>query len=399
MTTAAPTPAEVHVTPERIMQFAWGYSIPLVLEAAIRHRVFDVLDSGPMNLDALAQATGASRRGLTAIVNVLVGLDFLSKDAQENFALTAESSAFLVTTKPSFMGGIIRHTSEQLLPSWLKLNEVVATGKPVHSVNEEKQGGEFFHDFVLDIFPMSYAPAQALAAHMDYASAGPVSVLDLAAGSGVWGIAQAQAGPQVRVTALDWPEVIDITKKTVAKFGLSDRYTFVEGDLASADFGSGHNLATLGHILHSEGAARSRALLDKVFARARSRRHHRHPGVPRQRRPHRPPQRPHLRRQHAGEHRRRRHLLLRRDQLVAHRSRLRRPPHPRRPRPVAAHPRYQTLTTGNLDSPRPSRAPSCRLFSGDRVGDHERVPRRGTSLLVPNEANRICGLQPLRLPG
>jgi ubiquinone/menaquinone biosynthesis C-methylase UbiE len=265
MTTTAPTPAQVHVTPERIMQFAWGYSIPLVLEAAIRHRVFDVLDSGPMSLDALAQATGASRRGLAAIANVLVGLDFLSKDEQGNFALTAESSAFLVTTKPSFMGGIIRHTSEQLLPSWLKLNEVVATGKPVTSVNQENQGGAFFHEFVVDIFPMSYAPAQALAAHMDYASAGPVSVLDLAAGSGVWGIAQAQAGPDVRVTALDWPEVIDITKKTVGKFGLSDRYTFVEGDLASADFGAGHNLATLGHILHSEGEARSRALLDKVF--------------------------------------------------------------------------------------------------------------------------------------
>src|ERR1700751_760191 len=35
------------VTPERIMQFAWGPTPPLILEAAIRHGVFDVLDSGP----------------------------------------------------------------------------------------------------------------------------------------------------------------------------------------------------------------------------------------------------------------------------------------------------------------------------------------------------------------
>jgi SAM-dependent methyltransferase len=265
-TTAAPTVPDVHVTPERIMQFAWGYSIPLVLEAAIRHRVFDVLDSGSMNLEALAQATGTSRRGLAAICNVLVGLNFLSKDAAESYSLTAESSAFLVTTKPSFMGGIIRHTSEQLLPSWLKLNEVVATGKPVHAVNQENQGGEFFHEFVVDIFPMSYAPAQALAAHLDLASAGKVSVLDLAAGSGVWGIAQAQSRTEVSVTAVDWPEVIDVTKKTVARFGLSDRFTFVEGDIATADFGTGHNLATLGHILHSEGEARSRSLIDRVFS-------------------------------------------------------------------------------------------------------------------------------------
>lgn len=32
-----------------------------------------------------------------------------------------------------------------------------------------------------------------------------------------------------------------------------------------ADFGTGHNLATLGHILHSEGRERSQALLRKTF--------------------------------------------------------------------------------------------------------------------------------------
>jgi ubiquinone/menaquinone biosynthesis C-methylase UbiE len=248
------------------MQLAWGYAPPLVMEAAIRHRVFDALDSGPMSMDELQRATGVSRRGLGAIVNVLVGLNFLAKDPHDHISLTAESSAFLVSTKPEFFGGVIRHTSEHLLPKWLKLNEVVASGKPVRAVNQEEEGGTFFHEFVADIFPMSYAPAQALAAHLDLASGGPARVLDLAAGSGVWGIALAKGAEQVRVTAVDWPEVIDVTKRTVAKFGLTDRYTFVEGDLLSADFGSGHNVATLGHILHSEGERRSKDLLAKTFA-------------------------------------------------------------------------------------------------------------------------------------
>ena len=39
--------SQPQVTPERIMQFVWGYAPPLILEAAIRHRVFDVLDDGP----------------------------------------------------------------------------------------------------------------------------------------------------------------------------------------------------------------------------------------------------------------------------------------------------------------------------------------------------------------
>lgn len=254
------------VTPERILQFAWGYVPPLVLEAAIRNRVFDVLDGGPKTLSEVQTATGASSRGLSAIMNALVGLEFLAKDAQGRYSLTAESAAFLVSTKPSFMGGMIRHGSEDLIPKWLHLTEIVKSGKPANSVNQEGAGAEFFQNFVSDIFPTSYPSAQALAKELNFGEGGqPVRVLDLAAGSGVWGIALAQSSPRVRVTAVDWAVVLPVTRKTVEKFHLSDRFSFVEGDLLSADFGKDHNVATLGHILHSEGEERSRKLLAKVF--------------------------------------------------------------------------------------------------------------------------------------
>jgi len=257
--------ASAPLTPERIFQFAWGYAPPLVLEAAIRHRVFDVLDAGPMTLTQIHEATGASKRGLAAILNFLVGLDFLHKTAEGEYALAPESAAFLVSTKPGFQGGLIRHTSEQLLPNWLQLTRVVATGTPAVAVNQQGPGSSFFHEFVNDIFPMSYHVAQELAAHLNLASAGAVSVLDLAAGSGVWGIALAQSGQQVTVTAVDWSAVLPVTEATVRRFGLTDRFRFHAGDLAEADFGTGHQVATLGHILHSEGEARSKALLKKTF--------------------------------------------------------------------------------------------------------------------------------------
>jgi ubiquinone/menaquinone biosynthesis C-methylase UbiE len=260
------TPVTAPVTPERIMQFAWGYVPPLVLEAAIRHRIFDLLDGGPKTVLEIKKETGASERGLTAVMNALVGLDFLAKDKQGNFSLTPESSAFLVSTKPGFMGGMIRHGSEQLIPKWLQLNQIVKTGEPAAAVNKEEQGADFFQQFVNDIFPLSYPAAQVLSRYYNGNGAVPAArVLDLAAGSGVWGIAMAQASEKVSVTAVDWPEVIPVTRKTVARFGLADRFSFVEGDLLRVDFGSGHNVATLGHILHSEGMERSQALLKKTF--------------------------------------------------------------------------------------------------------------------------------------
>jgi ubiquinone/menaquinone biosynthesis C-methylase UbiE len=263
MSTAA---VSAPVTPERIYQCAFGYAPPLVLEAAIRHHVFDVLDSGRKTVAEIAAATGASERGLAAILNALVGLEFLTKE-HGYYALTPESETFLVSTKPGFQGGLIRHTSEQLLPAWMKLNEVVLTGKPAAAVNQQGPGTEFFEQFVNDIFPMSYQVALELAAHLGVKGTTlPLSVLDLAAGSGVWGIALAQSSEEVRVTAVDWPGVIPVTRKTVERFGLTDQFRFSEGDLEEANFGCGHQIATLGHILHSEGKERSKALLAKTYA-------------------------------------------------------------------------------------------------------------------------------------
>ena len=172
-----------------------------------------------------------------------------------------------MSTKPGFQGGLFRHVSSQLIPKWLDLVEIVRTGKPVEPpVNQEGSGTAFFEELVEDIFPMSYRAAGALAEALVASADAPVSVLDIAAGSGVWGIAMAQASPQVRVRAVDWSGVLPVTKRIAQRFGLTGRFEFIAGDLLDADFGAGHQIATLGHILHSEGETRSRALLQRVFA-------------------------------------------------------------------------------------------------------------------------------------
>jgi hypothetical protein len=94
----------------------------------------------------------------------------------------------------------------------------------------------------------------------------PTAAGDLGAGSAVWSVALAQRSPYVRVTAVDWPDVIGIARKVTSRLGLSERYGFVAGDLGDAGFGADHAIAVLGHVLHSEGEARSRALLAKTFS-------------------------------------------------------------------------------------------------------------------------------------
>ncbi len=252
---------ETQVKPDRIFQYWFGYAPPLMLEAAVRHGVFDALNSGAKTAEQVADATKTSVRGVRILLNALVSLQFLTKTGDQ-YALAPDSAAFLVSSKPSFLGGMFRHTSRQILPNWLKLADAVKTGKPVMPVNQEATGGEFFRDFVEDLFASGYSSAKMLADSLAFP---PQKVLDIAAGSGVWSIAIAEKYPDARVTVVDWPEVIPVCQKVAKRMGVADRFEYKPGDLLSVDYGLGYNVATLGHILHSEGEARSRKLLKKVF--------------------------------------------------------------------------------------------------------------------------------------
>jgi SAM-dependent methyltransferase len=193
-------------------------------------------------------------------MNALVAFGLLTKDANQRYTLAPESAAFLVREKPGFIGGFFHH-ADVLIPKWLGLADVVRSGKPARSVNQKDQGSEFFESFVEDLFPVGYRSAQVLAEAVPNAQ----RVLDLAAGSGVWSVPFAQRSKEVRVTAVDWPGVLPATRRVTERLGVGGQYKFVGGDLGEADFGSGYDLATLGHIPHSEGAAESQKLLGKVF--------------------------------------------------------------------------------------------------------------------------------------
>jgi len=253
------------------MEMSSAYGPPLVIGAAVGNKVFDSLESGPKSAEQVSKETGASGRGLRIIMNALVGLELLKKDRQKKYSLTPESAAFLVSGKPGTLAGFFGTIAPQLISRWLRLTDILRDGRPVVAVNQETEGTEFFRQLVESIIPMSYPSAQALGDHLKLAKAkNEIRVLDLAAGSGIWGIALTQKSPRVRVTAVDWAGMIPTTKRVTEKFGARDRFDFIEGDLLKANFGNRYDIAILGHILHSEGEERSRQLLKKTFGALKS---------------------------------------------------------------------------------------------------------------------------------
>jgi hypothetical protein len=215
--------------------------------------------------DEVARHCKASTRGTRRLLDALASLGFLDKE-NGRCSLTPESAAFLVTTSLEYLGGFVQHSVRNLLPTWQQLESVVRTLNPAKNLDVEQEGAAFFHDFVPALFAMSRDCARVLAEMiLRERGAGHMEVLDVGAGSGVFGMAFAATNANARVTAADWKDVLDVARKIACKAGVIDRFSFAERDLFESDFGSGFSVATLGNLLHMEGPERCQTLLRKVY--------------------------------------------------------------------------------------------------------------------------------------
>jgi ubiquinone/menaquinone biosynthesis C-methylase UbiE len=265
MATSGLQPSAPDVSPQQVLDVTCGFAATQIVSTALELDLFSCLDEGHATIDDISRETGSSTRGLRILLDALVGMKYLDK-TDSRYALAPIARAYLSRRSPSYLGGLVLH-SRQLQANWARLTGVVRTGRTPHAVESEEDHGEFFAQFVDALYalhnPSAVVAAEALCSNGNCGR----RVLDIGAGSAVWSLAFARRDPQARVTVLDWPSVVErVTKKCVAREGASSRYSYLPGNFRKCDFGeSAFEVAILGHICHSEGAARTQHLLTQVY--------------------------------------------------------------------------------------------------------------------------------------
>ncbi len=253
------------LTPQQIMDDFWGAWKTQTLIAGIELDLFTHLAEGKRTAKEIARAAKASERGARRLLDALVGLGYLNKKGNR-YGLKPVSEKFLVRGKESYVGDTAQ-TTRLRWDTWARLTQAVKTGRPVLTLDKG-----YFSKLVKAIFPRNFAAAQAAVAGLAEKARQQIrNILDVAAGSGAWSLAFARAIPAVRVTVIDFPEVTPVTRRFARRFGVADRYDFVEGDLHEIAFGRNrYDLVILGHILHSEGQTWGRKLVRKSHRALRS---------------------------------------------------------------------------------------------------------------------------------
>jgi predicted O-methyltransferase YrrM len=260
--TARPSPA-------MIMADLTGAWKSRTLVAGVELDVFSRIAAGKRTAKEIADAVGASHRGMTGLLDALTAIGYLQKTGSR-YSLSPISAAFLLPSGSDYQGAMA-HALSLTWDAWKNLSEAVRSGRPAETVDVAEKGKEFFPKLVASIFPGNFAAATAAVSQFPDKKRRKIgNILDVAAGSGAWSLAFARAIPEARVTTADFPEMTPITREFAEKLGVADRYDYLEGDLRKTNFGRDtYDLVILGHIFHSEGEKHGKELLAKCHAALR----------------------------------------------------------------------------------------------------------------------------------
>lgn len=244
----------------------FGYHTTAALMAAIELGLFTAIGEGADTAGTLAGRIGAAPRGAQTLADFLTMRGFLQKDGG-HYRLTPDSAAFLDRRSPAYLGGVVDFLAA-------RENLDVSLADPAATVRAGGAPGlaylapdhPIWVKFARAMVPLAAPSAEAIAAKVAAEPTPPRTVLDIAAGHGMFGITLAKAIPTAQVTAVDWGSVLTVAEENAAKMQIAARYRTLPGSAFEVDWGGGYDVILLPNILHHFDAETCAALLRRVRA-------------------------------------------------------------------------------------------------------------------------------------
>jgi ubiquinone/menaquinone biosynthesis C-methylase UbiE len=251
--------------PGRIFQTLNAFQQTAALRAAIELDVFTAIGEGSTTAAAIASRVKASERGTRILCDFLTVMGYLTKTGA-NYSLSPDAATFLDKRSPAYLGTAVRFlNAPDMIHAYDNLTDAVRRGGTVMSdEGTVVPNNPLWVEFARSMAPMMRMPAQVIAEMA--AGNGPLRVLDIAAGHGLFGIEIAKKNPQAEIVALDWAHVLEVAKENARHAGLDGRHRTLPGSAFEVEFGGAYNLVLLTNFLHHFDVASCEKLLRKVHS-------------------------------------------------------------------------------------------------------------------------------------
>lgn len=253
------------LTPGLIFEMLQAHQRTAALKAAVDLDLFRAVGDGPGDVTSIARHAKASERGTRILCDFLVINGVLAKE-DAHYKHTPLSATFLDPRSPAclasiaqFLGNAAFHETDQ------HLADIVRNGRTsLPGAGTVEPDNPVWVQFAQTMAPMMAPLAAPLGQVVLNGRNGPMKVLDIAAGHGLFGIEIARQNPQAHVTGLDWAPVLRVALENASKVGVHDRYNMLPGSAFEVDFGGPYDAVLLTNFLHHFDIPKNVGLLKKV---------------------------------------------------------------------------------------------------------------------------------------
>ncbi len=246
--------------PMKVMQTASAYWHSCALHAANRLDIFNLLDDGAKDLDALQQATGADRRCLGALLSALVSIDFLAREG-DLFSNNQFSQTFLTNSSQFYQGGIV-YMFENWYEAWGGLYNTVMTGKPSALMHQEYSDQET-RDYMMGMHNRALSQSDVLTGMVNLT--GKKQLMDIGCGPSTFSVKFCERYDGLNAIAMDRAQNLQIAQEIVDQFNMQDRVELRPGDYNSDSLGSGNDAMLLSSMTNQESPENIKKLLKKCY--------------------------------------------------------------------------------------------------------------------------------------
>ena len=254
-------------SPNSFFETINSYQRTEALRSAIELDLFTHIARGKRTAAEIAESAGAAPRGIRILADYLTIVGFLQKQGDQ-YELSADAKVFLDRNSPAYLGGAIGFLlAPDLKECFGKLTAAVKRGGTAMSdEGTVSHDNQIWVEFAKAMAPLMHMPAQLLANLVGGAPDRPLKILDVAAGHGLFGLSIAQRYPQAHVTALDWPNVLNVAHENARQMGVADRYSRIPGSAFDVDWGGPYDLVLLTNFLHHFDVPTCEKLAAKAYA-------------------------------------------------------------------------------------------------------------------------------------
>ena len=254
-------------SPALVFETLFAYQRTAALRAAIELDLFRAIGEGPGDVASIAHRCASSERGVRILCDFLTVVGLLEK-TDGRYANTATAALFLDSRSPASVASTARFLGHPVVQApFNHLSDIVRSGRTVlPGQGTVEPDNPAWVEFAHSMAPMMAPMAAPLGAIVLEGRTGPMSVLDIAAGHGLFGIGVARQNAAARVVAIDWAAVLEVARANARKAGVEDRYETRAGSAFDVDYGGPHDIVLLTNFLHHFDPPTCVTLLRKVRA-------------------------------------------------------------------------------------------------------------------------------------